>query len=241
MVLLLGVVLLAGPIHPPPQPCPTCSHPASIPPARPPQALAADPTIYERLSASIAPSIWQLEDVKKGVLCQLFGGVSKVGVAGFRWCGWVSWAPRHDVIGARTARPLQPVAHHTPPGPTLLRTGASGRQDARRDQRAAGGRPRCLQVAAAQVRGGGRTRAGHWTARLMGWSSCRWQAASVLTPSRSPFLLMTAQLRAQAGSPRHLHQRQGLVSGWPHRIRHQGVQPWLACLVLLSLNGHAAM
>lgn len=42
------------------------------------RALAADPTIYERLSASIAPSIWQLEDVKKGVLCQLFGGVSKV-------------------------------------------------------------------------------------------------------------------------------------------------------------------
>lgn len=39
--------------------------------------LAADPNIYERLSASIAPSIWQLEDVKKGVLCQLFGGVSK--------------------------------------------------------------------------------------------------------------------------------------------------------------------
>ncbi|KAL4445821.1 hypothetical protein ABPG77_009020 [Micractinium sp. CCAP 211/92] len=42
------------------------------------QELASDPDIYERLAASIAPSIWQLEDVKKGVLCQLFGGVSKV-------------------------------------------------------------------------------------------------------------------------------------------------------------------
>jgi len=39
--------------------------------------LAADPEVYERLSASLAPSIWQLEDVKKGLLCQLFGGVSK--------------------------------------------------------------------------------------------------------------------------------------------------------------------
>lgn len=26
----------------------------------------------------MAPSIWQLDDVKKGILCQLFGGVSKV-------------------------------------------------------------------------------------------------------------------------------------------------------------------
>lgn len=47
------------------------------------QELAADPNIYERLAASIAPSIWQLEDVKKGVLCQLFGGVSKVRGVGF--------------------------------------------------------------------------------------------------------------------------------------------------------------
>lgn len=44
------------------------------------QALASDPHIYERLAASVAPSIWQLEDVKKGILCQLFGGVSKVGL-----------------------------------------------------------------------------------------------------------------------------------------------------------------
>ena len=42
------------------------------------QDLSADPNIYDRLAASIAPSIWQLEDVKRGILCQLFGGVSKV-------------------------------------------------------------------------------------------------------------------------------------------------------------------
>lgn len=41
------------------------------------EELAADPAIYDRLAASVAPSIWQLDDVKRGVLCQLFGGVSK--------------------------------------------------------------------------------------------------------------------------------------------------------------------
>lgn len=30
--------------------------------------------VYDRLVRSIAPSIWELDDVKKGVLCQLFGG-----------------------------------------------------------------------------------------------------------------------------------------------------------------------
>lgn len=42
------------------------------------QKLGADPDIYEKLTASIAPSIWQLDDVKKGILCQLFGGTTKV-------------------------------------------------------------------------------------------------------------------------------------------------------------------
>eukprot|EP00891_Asterochloris_glomerata_P005527 jgi/Astpho2/5527/fgenesh1_pm.00079_%23_8_t len=40
-------------------------------------ALGAEPDIYEKLTASLAPSIWQMEDVKKGVLCQLFGGTTK--------------------------------------------------------------------------------------------------------------------------------------------------------------------
>jgi len=38
------------------------------------KALAASPDIYERLTRSLAPSIWEMEDVKKGVLCLLFGG-----------------------------------------------------------------------------------------------------------------------------------------------------------------------
>ena len=42
------------------------------------EALGADPDIYAKLVASLAPSIWQMEDVKRGILCQLFGGTSKV-------------------------------------------------------------------------------------------------------------------------------------------------------------------
>ena len=42
------------------------------------EALGADPDIYDKLTSSVAPSIWQMDDVKKGILCQLFGGSSKV-------------------------------------------------------------------------------------------------------------------------------------------------------------------
>ncbi|KZV53364.1 hypothetical protein F511_06506 [Dorcoceras hygrometricum] len=36
--------------------------------------LSRKPDIYERLTRSLAPNIWELDDVKKGLLCQLFGG-----------------------------------------------------------------------------------------------------------------------------------------------------------------------
>lgn len=39
--------------------------------------LAARPDIYDLLVRSLAPSIWEMEDVKRGILCQLFGGSSK--------------------------------------------------------------------------------------------------------------------------------------------------------------------
>ncbi|KAL7066894.1 putative cell division control protein 54 [Cryptosporidium serpentis] len=39
--------------------------------------MAKDPQLYEKLANSIAPSIWENEDVKKGLLCQLFGGSKK--------------------------------------------------------------------------------------------------------------------------------------------------------------------
>lgn len=39
--------------------------------------LSQRPDIYELLSKSLAPSIWSMEDVKKGILLQLFGGTNK--------------------------------------------------------------------------------------------------------------------------------------------------------------------
>ena len=41
------------------------------------QEMARDPEIYPKLVQSLAPSIYELEDVKKGILCQLFGGTNK--------------------------------------------------------------------------------------------------------------------------------------------------------------------
>ena len=41
------------------------------------KALASQPDIYQQLVQSLAPSIWELDNVKKGVLCMLFGGNSK--------------------------------------------------------------------------------------------------------------------------------------------------------------------
>ncbi|BHF77405.1 DNA replication licensing factor, mcm4 component [Sparganum proliferum] len=40
-------------------------------------SLSKKPDLYERLSAAIAPSIYENEDVKKGILLQLFGGTRK--------------------------------------------------------------------------------------------------------------------------------------------------------------------
>jgi replicative DNA helicase Mcm len=40
--------------------------------------LAADPKIYKRLSASIAPSVYGYDMIKESILLQLFGGVKKV-------------------------------------------------------------------------------------------------------------------------------------------------------------------
>lgn len=38
------------------------------------QAWARRPQIYQDLTKSLAPSIWELDNVKKGILCMLFGG-----------------------------------------------------------------------------------------------------------------------------------------------------------------------
>ncbi len=39
--------------------------------------FAKDPELYDKLVDAFAPSIWENQDVKKGILCQLFGGCSK--------------------------------------------------------------------------------------------------------------------------------------------------------------------
>ena len=41
------------------------------------RALAAQPDIYDQLVAAFAPSIYEFDDVKRGVLCQLFGATHK--------------------------------------------------------------------------------------------------------------------------------------------------------------------
>ena len=40
-------------------------------------ALSKRPDLYPLLVKSFAPSIWEQDDIKKGLLCQLFGGVNK--------------------------------------------------------------------------------------------------------------------------------------------------------------------
>lgn len=39
--------------------------------------MSRRPDIYDYLSRSLAPSIWEMDDVKKGILLQLFGGTNK--------------------------------------------------------------------------------------------------------------------------------------------------------------------
>jgi DNA replication licensing factor MCM4 len=41
------------------------------------QELSQKPDVYERLARAIAPSIYENEDIKKGILLQLFGGSKK--------------------------------------------------------------------------------------------------------------------------------------------------------------------
>lgn len=39
--------------------------------------LSTRKDIYEHLARSLAPSIWEMDDIKKGILLQLFGGTNK--------------------------------------------------------------------------------------------------------------------------------------------------------------------
>lgn len=39
--------------------------------------MSQKPDIYDRLARALAPSIYENEDIKKGILLQLFGGTKK--------------------------------------------------------------------------------------------------------------------------------------------------------------------
>jgi DNA replication licensing factor MCM4 len=55
------------------------THGSHFPPERIAElvALSRMPDVYDRLVKALAPSIWEMDDVKKGVLCMLFGGNSR--------------------------------------------------------------------------------------------------------------------------------------------------------------------
>lgn len=42
-------------------------------------AFAQEGHVYDRLVKSFAPSIWEMDDVKRGLLCLLFGGTIRKG------------------------------------------------------------------------------------------------------------------------------------------------------------------
>lgn len=46
--------------------------------------LSERPDIYERLAHALAPSIYENDDVKKGILLQLFGGTKKTSLCSGR-------------------------------------------------------------------------------------------------------------------------------------------------------------
>jgi hypothetical protein len=160
------------------------------------QELASDPNIYERLTASIAPSIWQLEDVKKGILCQLFGGVSKVRLT---LCSNLAKRRLRSTLCIGYAA-LKTV-HFLPCRPCQ----ASGH--------AVTSMCSWWETLVSPSRSCSGTHCHH----------PRRNACTALvreaTCSDSPAFL---QLCSQACATRHLHQRQGFLGGGPDRVRHKG-------------------
>ena len=75
--------------------------------------MSRDPDLYEKLTASIAPSIWQMDDVKRGILCQLFGACSKVhnGCCASHLPGLLMQAV--DAFADIQEQPFSIACHHT--------------------------------------------------------------------------------------------------------------------------------
>lgn len=79
--------------------------------------------LYDLLSRSIAPSIWEMEDVKKGILLQLFGGSNKSistggGAGGPRYRGDINVLLVGDP-GTAKSQMLQVTSICSPGEPTL--------------------------------------------------------------------------------------------------------------------------
>lgn len=58
--------------------------------------MASDPQHYQKLIASVAPRVIDMDNVKKGLLCQLFGGVSKSTAAALGGDSTSRWAGQHS-------------------------------------------------------------------------------------------------------------------------------------------------
>lgn len=54
------------------------------------QELGRDRSIYERLVQSLAPSIHEMDDVKRGILCMLFGGTNNDGAGSGKFRGEIN-------------------------------------------------------------------------------------------------------------------------------------------------------
>ena len=106
------------------------------------RALAADPRIYERLVASIAPNVWEMDDIKKGLMVQLFGGSCK-NFPGGRIRGEINLLLVRGGEGERQVLLLTSCMLH-PPCPTLYSNSHF--------HTPAGRRPLSFQVTAAQLR-----------------------------------------------------------------------------------------
>jgi DNA replication licensing factor MCM4 len=80
--------------------------------------IAADKALYDVLVGSLAPSIWEMDDIKKGVLCLLFGGANQDGAGQVQPApAWVGYNPgegtRKEKSERREGSRLSPLTPHS--------------------------------------------------------------------------------------------------------------------------------
>ncbi len=89
------------------------------------KALAADPNVYSRIVASIAPSIYGMEDVKEAILLQMLGGVQQRLLDGTRVRGDIHILLLGDPAVAKSQL-LKMVSQLIPRGKYVSGKGATG-------------------------------------------------------------------------------------------------------------------